>query len=220
MKTVFEVRVERKLYDDEGNFVASETLFSTESPRPERLLAFAPGQVEGALIDETDYADDPAERVAAMVAALPKVPAVDTFANERPDGWEPPGEPVAGHVAPAPAAATTEDGKPKRTRRTKAQIAADKAAEAAKANGGTVPADAPPLGIPGDPVLVATDGGAMVYANGPALPAEGVQGGGGPSEVTSDGVSYGGDRVPPQPEPAAAPAEGGGTWNPFLSPAR
>lgn len=198
MKTVYEVRVERKVYDDEGNFVASETLFSTESPRPERLLAFAPGQVEAALIDEAD--SDEAFRA---IAALPKIPAVDTFTNERPDGWEAPGDPVPGHVAPGP----TED-KPKRTRRTKAQIAEDKAREAAAAAANAAAVDGPPIAAGGMPTPESESAAATLFSGG-TLPAEPVpaEGGDGPAAT------------PLTPTPVAPPVEGG-AWNPFLAPAK
>jgi len=115
MRTVYRVTVAAVNYDDEGNFVADETLFEATHHRPEALLRFAPGEVE-VVLEEVALMGVP-QRV---VQGLPTVPDWDRAASAPPvDGAAVPQRPEAS-VASAPKAT--------RKRRTKAEIAADEAA--------------------------------------------------------------------------------------------
>lgn len=122
MRTVYKVTVEANVYDDNGDFVRAEALYEGASPRPEALLRTAPTEVEDALRDLLPDEDEDG----------PDVPAVNPEGHYRP----------VDEAATAPAAPKT------RKRRTKAEIAADKAAaEAAKALP-AAPVEAPVAEVP------------------------------------------------------------------------
>lgn len=112
MKIVYRVVVEATHYDESGDLHHVETLFEAGSPDAARLYSFVPEQVELALAGEGDEPEQ--------------------------DAGDEPEATAGGTMDPFPV--KPGDPKPKRTRRTKAQIAADKLA----AEHATVPAEAPP----------------------------------------------------------------------------
>jgi pyruvate/2-oxoglutarate dehydrogenase complex dihydrolipoamide acyltransferase (E2) component len=110
MATRYRVVVER-VDDVEGSaqYATNETLlFEVTHTNPERLVSFAPDEVRAALMEAFMY-DGPDE-------------APVQYHEPAPEGTVESGDP-----APAPA-----EDKPKRTRRTKAQIAEDRARELAE----------------------------------------------------------------------------------------
>ena len=112
--------------ESSGSCVGSEVLFEAASPDAGRLLGYALDEVETALTEIVD--------TLAEIGQLKATGAIS--------------EPRDATPAEQGAAAPT-----KRRRRTKAEIAEDKAreaAEAALATGGTVPAEAPPIAV-GEP---------------------------------------------------------------------
>ena len=114
MRTVYRVTVAAVKYDDEGNFVADDTLFEATHHRPEALLRFAPGEVDDAL------------RVVAGLGPTPSLddlPTVPVPASAWDRAVEPQSVDAAAVQQPEAGAAAT-----KRKRRTKAEIAADEAA--------------------------------------------------------------------------------------------
>lgn len=115
MRTVYRVTVAAVNYDDEGNFVGDETLFEATHHRAGALLRFAPTEVDDAL---RVIAGDPAR--SEPLPAMP-VPAATWDRAAEPQAVD---EPAVEAQTDAPAAGT------KRKRRTKAEIEADKAAEA------------------------------------------------------------------------------------------
>lgn len=116
MSVVYRVTVEHTEYDDEGMSVRSEMLFEAASPSAERLIGYAPNEVLAAL--ETAATLDAAERSPLRVAQGPgDLDELRSAVEANPHGL---------HVVPEPAGG--EEEKPRRKRRTKAEIEADKAA--------------------------------------------------------------------------------------------
>ena len=112
----------RGLLNFEGVELPAEVLFETAGPDAERLLGYAPDEVEQALKAAADATPEPAR------APLVDIEALASGGTIR--ATEPPAQAVDAPAEQAPA-----DDKPKRTRRTKAEIAAAKAAEALAATG-------------------------------------------------------------------------------------
>lgn len=117
MIEIYKVTVERVKYDDSGEWSRSETLFEAASPNASRLVEFAPDEVH-----------------AALSAELGEVNLIPDAIREHMTATL---VPVEGHVAPlvepAAPAAGTEAPATRRKRRTKAEIEADRAREAASA---------------------------------------------------------------------------------------
>jgi hypothetical protein len=214
MTVVYEVRVERKVHDNEtGEYLRSDVLFAAEGPDATRLYSFAPQQVELALAGEGP-GPVPAAAPRALTEAWGKVR--ESFAAV--DGAEiaePAGEPqtvahshgqhgihehsatdYAEHQKPIdgekfPASAQTEAAPKKRTRRTKAEIEADKAAALASQAG-------------------ADPGPANEAAIAEAAAAD-------PARTEKDALAAGLPvEMPAMPGPVAPPGGGDGKpWNPF-----
>jgi hypothetical protein len=125
MRTVYRVTVAAVNYDDEGNFVADETLFEATHHRAEALLRFAPGEVE-VVLEEIALAGSPQRVEPDVNASVEQAPA-------------------AGNAQPvdAPAAAPKT-----RKRRTRAEIEAEKVREAAEADPQRELKDAVAAGVP------------------------------------------------------------------------
>jgi len=130
-RIVYRVMVEATEYDESGDVTVTHVLFDAASPSATRLYAFVPQQVELALAEAGGppmpslpnkwmASFVPTEAVAPTVSATPDGPAVEVPVTA-------PAEPETAPMDPFPA---PPEGKPKRTRRTKAQIAADEAAAA------------------------------------------------------------------------------------------
>ena len=141
MRTVYRVTVAAVKYDDEGNFVADDTLFEATHRRPEALLRFAPGEVE-VVLEEVALTGTPPQQVMQGLPAMP-VPVAD---------WD-----RAAAPAPVDGAATVQQAEaptaPKtRKRRTKAEIAADEAAAqlAAQQAGSATPDGPAPQPVPAE----------------------------------------------------------------------
>lgn len=156
MKTVYRVMVVREA--DELNGVP-EVLFEAASPDAARLLGYAPAEVHAAL---REIAGDAVPATVHHAVAYDTTASTPTavMASTTPDG--PTVEvPVTAPAEPMTPFPVPPEGKPKRTRRTKAQIAADEAAAAAAngtpqtPDGSTVSATPPAeLGAPGAPLTL------------------------------------------------------------------
>lgn len=133
----FRVSVERIDDVDGAQYETRESLlFEATSPEPTRLAAYAADEVRAALLGAAGVAEGPHPQVAA---------AAEYFAQY--------GARAAAAEAQAERVDEPAPDKPRRTRRTKAQIEADRAAEQAAAAGehGNAVAD----GVAGDPAPVA-----------------------------------------------------------------
>jgi len=156
MRTVYKVTVEANVYDDNGDFVRSETLYEGGSPRPEALLRTAPTEVEDALRD-----------------LLPDEDSEPATPYMTPDGPVAPSQPAAPKT---------------RKRRTKAEIAADKAREEAAGNTTDPTPEPEPQAVDVPAPQVTTQPATAPVPAGPTAPAAGQ---------------------------APVPATGGAPWNPF-----
>lgn len=178
MRTVYRVTVAATKYDDEGNFVADETLFEATHHRPEALLRFAPTEVDDAL------------RVVAGVEVATVPPPAAPIPAATWDAVATDPEPQAVDAAVPQQNATDPDAPAKRKRRTKAEIEADKARAAASGDSfgekvvadteaaadaplivtATVPAEAVVEAPPAEPAPVATAPAAAPAPSGDGQP--------------------------------------------------
>lgn len=179
MNKTYRVIVTEEWRDEDGEYQSS-TIFEAASTNTARLAYFAPAEVAEAL--------GVAVPLARPIVAAPE-PAVAAGADVNPDPRFIPADGVVQGPVSAPEAAPA-----KRKRRTKAEMAAARAAEAAD---GSVPASAT-----SDPATVATapENAAQAPADAPTFPWDA------PSEAPVPAS-------PATPEPTEqAPA---GAWNPF-----
>lgn len=170
-----------------------ETLFEAGGPDAGRLLAYAPAEVAAAL-SAAGYAEAP-QRVTGLVDVDALAAATLATGGIVPPSAAPivvgePDVPAATNGEPAEAPAT--DDKPKRKRRTKAEIEADKARAAAGGNafGEQVVADTEAQQAPAGVTVTTTFAGAAPVPPVVATPA-------------------------PVEQPAAAPTEPAAPYNPF-----
>jgi len=191
VRTVYRVTVAAVKYDDEGNFVADDTLFEATHHRPEALLRFAPGEVE-VVLEEVALTGTPPQQVMQGLPAMP-VPVAD---------WD-----RAAAPAPVDGAATVQQAEaptaPKtRKRRTKAEIAADEAAAqlAAQQAGSATPAPDGPAPQAPEPEPLAAQPAAPVAVPEPV-----------PAKAGATPAS-----TPLTPGVPPAPSGDGAPWNPFM----